>query len=291
MKITSVKENKIHSTGEKCFSYYMCKIPEHFLNVPAHWHEEFELIYVREGKALYRVGEEEFVSGSGDIILIAPNEIHSIYQENENKQIYDTIVFNSEAFGLSKRERGFGEYIIPLMVGSRKIVHRITPEIEGYETLKILVLEAVKSAEADQVIQDLLLKSSLSRLLWHLIEEHCVRHNRDVPQSALGMEFLRATLQYISLNYTSTLSIAQLAKMNHCSESTFMAHFRKSIGITALEYIIQIRIQAACDLLKNSDQTVLEIALEVGFVNLSNFNRHFKRVVGMAPREYRKNES
>ena len=63
--------------------------------------------------------------------------------------------------------------------------------------------------------------------------------------------------------------------------------FKQVVGISAMEYVIQLRIKSACDMLRNSGRTSVEIAFACGFQNLSNFNRQFKKCVGCTPRQYR----
>ena len=58
MNNISSKENRIHSSDIKPFSYYKCSIPDYFNCVPMHWHSEFELSFVREGSAQFICGEE-----------------------------------------------------------------------------------------------------------------------------------------------------------------------------------------------------------------------------------------
>lgn len=66
-----------------------------------------------------------------------------------------------------------------------------------------------------------------------------------------------------------------------------MYRFKQVVGISAMEYVIQLRIKSACDMLRSSGCTSVEIAFACGFQNLSNFNRQFKKCVGCTPRQYR----
>ena len=72
------RENRVHSSKVKPFSYYQCLIPDEFAYAPMHWHSEFEINFVREGFAEFNCGDEKFVSSAGDIIVIQPNVMHSV---------------------------------------------------------------------------------------------------------------------------------------------------------------------------------------------------------------------
>ena len=70
-----------------------------------------------------------------------------------------------------------------------------------------------------------------------------------------------------------------------------MTIFKQQTGTSCIEFIIQARLNAACEELRNSVKPVLEIATDVGFNNLSNFNRQFKHYYDQTPSQYRKTHS
>ena len=84
------------------------------------------------------------------------------------------------------------------------------------------------------------------------------------------------------------ITIEQLANTAHMSKSYFMGTFKKQVGMGAINYINQLRIKSACELLRSKNQNVSEIAFSCGFTNLSNFNRQFRRQIGITPKEYAK---
>ena len=94
-------------------------------------------------------------------------------------------------------------------------------------------------------------------------------------------------LTYIRENFAESLSLDDLAARLGFSSSYFSRYFRNKTGVCLFEYINKLRIRQACLLLKKSSATVLEIALTVGYNNVSFFNRYFRKVVGMPPLEYR----
>ena len=108
------RENRIHSSQIKPYSYYQCIIPDQFAYAPMHWHSEFEINFVRTGSAEFTCGEQKFRSADGDIIVIPPNVMHSVYPCPEMHQIYDTLVFSPELFGSSESDRCIQECVKPL---------------------------------------------------------------------------------------------------------------------------------------------------------------------------------
>ena len=270
------KENRIHSSGIKPFSYYKCVIPDYFYCVPMHWHSEFEINFIREG------GEDKFTSAKGDIIITQPNVLHSIYPCEHTSQVYDTLVFSSEIFGISDSDRYINECIRPLTDGRMRITTHITPKHHYYAELAVIAENIFSCAKGDTPQLDMLMRSELIKLFWLLETEG--------EQSTLAGKYdsvIRPALEYIAMHFSESITVSQLAETVHLSESYFMNLFRKQVGFSAVEYISHFRIDTACRELTSTKKSVLEIAFDCGFRNLSNFNRQFRRITGCSPTEYR----
>lgn len=92
---------------------------------------------------------------------------------------------------------------------------------------------------------------------------------------------------YIFEHQSEDLSLGQVAKAVNASSFYFCKLFRKSTGINFIDYLSQLRIEKAKNLLLNPNCLISEIAFEVGFQSLTHFNRVFKRMVGLSPSKYR----
>ncbi|MBQ8786923.1 MAG: AraC family transcriptional regulator [Oscillospiraceae bacterium] len=281
-----MEEKRRHSSELVPFSYYKCLIPDYFVCVPLHWHGEFEINYVLEGRAEFLCGEDRFVSAEGDIIIIPPNMLHAIYTHDSYEQRYDTIVFSADMLGASENNRCAAECVRPLISGTLGVNVHITKEHHYYSEIKTTVENIFSCAKGNSPQLDMLLKSELLRLFWLL------ENSGDIyPESEKRLDFsenLRPAIEYINENFTENITVQQLADIVHLSKSYFMGRFRQAAGVGALEYVVQLRIKKACILLKDSRMTAAEIAFECGFRNLSNFNRQFRKAVDCTPIEYRK---
>jgi AraC-like DNA-binding protein/ligand-binding sensor protein len=92
---------------------------------------------------------------------------------------------------------------------------------------------------------------------------------------------------YIRDHSDDELSLAAVAHVVNMSATYFSEKFKEMTGINFVEYVARTRVEKARNLLLNPNRRVSEVAFEVGFQSLSQFNRAFKKVVGEAPREYR----
>jgi len=88
--------------------------------------------------------------------------------------------------------------------------------------------------------------------------------------------------------YAQPLDVAALARIAHVSEAHFNRTFRATFGETPHRYLQRRRVERAMFLLRETDRSVTEICLLVGFGSLGTFSRTFRDVVGRSPRDYRK---
>lgn len=108
-------------------------------------------------------------------------------------------------------------------------------------------------------------------------------HSADVIPSKI----IRAA-RIIRERHTENLSLADIASEVDFSRERLSRLFHETLGITFSEYLIQVRLASAHQLLKDTDLPITEIAYESGFQSLSQFNRNFAKFEGQSPREFRK---
>lgn len=98
---------------------------------------------------------------------------------------------------------------------------------------------------------------------------------------------LAAAVQYISENFTQTISIKNLAKQSKLSIRQFQRKFQQTFQTSPQEYLLKFRLLKAAELLVNTDQRITQIAHESGFYDHSSFTRHFKKYMNQTPSAYR----
>ena len=106
------------------------------------------------------------------------------------------------------------------------------------------------------------------------------------PAADANRRLLRAR-DAMDRTYAQPLDVAALARIAHVSEAHFIRTFRATFGETPHRYLQRRRVERAMFLLRESDRSVTEICLEVGFTSLGTFSRTFSRIVGESPSEYR----
>lgn len=281
--ITKTKENRKHGTVLAPFSLYECPMPELFTHVPTHWHEEFELNYVWEGKGQLWLDGEKYTVSPGDILVIPPNVLHAAYPCQGESLRYDAFVFHPSFLGAENQDRCTAECVYPLARGQIRIQNYRTEGDKDYPEIRECILQILASAGKNNGQGDLLLKSGLFRLLYLLEKDASVDPETDFGERDL----IRPALGYMEEHYQESITVGQLADCCNLSKSYFMSCFKKTTGISAVEHLIQLRIRAVCQALNKTDRSISEIAADCGYSNLSNFNRQFKKCVGCSPGSYR----
>lgn len=280
------EEKRQHSTAFIPYSYYACRLPRDFMNVPMHWHNEFEVNYIRRGKGEFICDNSRFTAGEGDVLILPPNMLHAVYPDENGELIYDTLVFNSSMLGANSSDRCTRECIRPIINGNVKMSVLIPPDARHHCEIKEAVEQIFVCAHSNSPQMDLLLKSELMRLFWLLENDESIicRQEGGISYS----EIIRPALEYMANNFQEDISVEQLAELVHLSKSYFMGCFKKAVGIGAIEHLTQLRINAACEALSSTEKKISEIAFNCGYSNLSNFNRQFLKLVGCSPNAYRK---
>jgi AraC-like DNA-binding protein len=94
-------------------------------------------------------------------------------------------------------------------------------------------------------------------------------------------------LSFLHKNYTHDLPLRKVAKVAEVNPNYLSERFRQVTGMNFVKYVARLRFEKACDLLRNSDRLISEIAFAAGFQSLSQFNRVFKRLSGKSPTQFR----
>lgn len=269
------------------YAFYYTSVINGLPDILFHWHNEFEINYVFGGSARYHIDQDYFDSAAGDIFLIRPNAPHSIHPIPDRGHETASLLFHLDLMGVAQPDKTSLLYLQPLQTNQFKCIPRIQSHQPGYEEIKYCLISIFELVRHQPPYFELSLKSQLFHFFYLLY-----RHNYILKESKLDMyhknEKLREVIEYIQEHYSEPLSIEHLANIMGYSKNHFMTIFKEQTGTACLEFIIQVRLKAATELLTNSLKPIIEIAHQVGFNNISNFNRQFKHYYKTTPRLYRK---
>jgi AraC family transcriptional regulator len=98
---------------------------------------------------------------------------------------------------------------------------------------------------------------------------------------------LKQLLDYIHANLAQDIKLTNLAQIVGMSQYYFCQLFKQSMGIAPYQYVIQLRVERAKQLLKCREMAISDVALACGFANQSHFTKHFRKLTGITPKAYR----
>ena len=241
---------------------------------PDHYHNFYEIFYLLSGQCHFLLKDTVYELEKGDLVFIAPGELHhSLYNEGENCEIC-MIYFKKEHLLINSQDNTLS------FMGSVPALYR-----ESFVgLLSRMISEYAGIDEYSDAFLSVHLQELLLMLKRHSVldeKEPALLHSRDA-------DILLAT-KYIYKNFKQHLSLEEVSNVASLSPTYFSKKFKQTTGMGFKEYLNYVRLKHAQAALLTTDSTITEIALEYGFNDSNYFKDLFKKVYGKSPREFRKN--
>jgi len=250
-----------------------------------HCHDEYELhmIVATSGKAF--VGDWIGPFEPGHVVLCGPRLPHNwismdLPEEGVAKRDLVIQFLHAPIENASRLIPELGE-IMPLLERARHGV-----EFFGFAGVGEEHWYRVKAAKGMRRLAEFMdLMTDLAR--W---TDYRLLSSVQMQGAENDVEFdqINAIVSRITENVAQSLTAADLAAELGMSESRFSRFFRRATGNTYTDFVNQVRINRACQLLMSTDHYVTNICYDVGFNNVANFNRRFRELKGVTPSEFRK---
>lgn len=275
------------SHGNMVFPYntYLCSIPLDFPRVPPHWHDEFEIIYIKKGMGCITVDFHQHKVQAPAIVFILPGQLHSIGQLDDAAMEYENIMFHPSLLISRQSDVTATEFLLPLMSGKITVPTVFTPVYPYYKDVVAPIDACDEICKTMPQGYELFIKSQLYHFFF-ILNNRC--RNLSTPKEPRKtLKKMKVVLKYIENNYMQKITIAEISSIVDFSESHFMRYFKDIMGTTFVDYLKDYRLTMASRLLITSESSILNIAAETGFENLSYFNRAFKQKYQMTPRQFR----
>ena len=254
-----------------------------------HFHQECQITYVLKGSGkLYSAGfsidfhqDELYMIGKNVPHVfksnIADTELDGASEEAQAVSIF----FDGDQFSGLFEEFPEAHSLVSLINSSSqgiKVVSGNNSKLKDWTT-SLLTMEGFDRILLLVKILSFLTKYKEVRLL------SAMKYSVSDP---LDRNKLNKVFDYIDHNYKSPISLEEVASQINMTPSAFCRFFKRRTKNTFSNYLIETRIATACKLLLQNDVTVSESCYESGYNSTSNFHRHFRRVTGHSPIEYKK---
>lgn len=253
-----------------------------------HFHNCIELGYCYEGCGIFFVNDKVLPFSAGDVCIIFKNEIH---------------IAQSDRFSTSKWQFAMIDPVLllpDLNINDLKLISNVTKGCSSF--LNIInkndphgIAKLVLEIFAELNNQENGYRSMVKSLAWALMVKlsrvfgnHDGNRKDDATRDVFTL--IAPALDHISKNYMEQLYLKELALRCKISVTHFRRLFSTVMRTSPSKYICLVRIRMASILLLNTDLSILDISMNVGYATLSSFNRNFKKVMGVTPREWRKQD-
>ncbi|WP_208113051.1 AraC family transcriptional regulator [Actinorugispora endophytica] len=251
------------------------------------YHPELEVHLIRSGSGRYIVGDAVGPFGAGQLVLVGPNVPHGWISDLEPGEVITgrdmVLQFDADWVRACQQVLPELDSLDPLLAESGRGI-----EFSGRSAAEAArELELVGASEGiERVLHVLGLLNILSTA--PASERRALAREWFAPNQdpRLGVVMERA-MAYVVGNLTGEVRMSELAASVDMSESSFSKYFKRASGMTFTDMVRRLRLSHACRLLERGGDTVAAISHAVGYSNLSNFNRQFRREYGMTPTRFR----
>lgn len=226
---------------------------------PLHFHYAYELIIVHDGELEVTIDQKEYLLHKNDAVFVFNNQLHELKTMNTSD--------------------------ISIVIFSPEIIGHFFMNYKGYvpKNNRIHLNDLPDLTNLDSIYRQ---KSFLYEICDSLVK------NTDFTpvEHSTKTKVLHKILLYVDQNYSRDCTLKIIAKQLRYDYAYLSKLFVQMTSITFTEYLNNYRTAQACYLLKNSDQSISEIATICGYNNLRSFNRNFKMIMNNSPSSYRKDE-
>jgi len=251
-----------------------------------HHHQEFQITLIEKSHGTLLIGNSVSSFHEGDLFLIGAHVPHSF---RNHDSFYESKKLQAKSISIFFNETSLGSGFFNL------------PELKKLndflkEANKGIRIKKIDNEFIRNKIQTIHSKQGLQRIL-NLLEILDLFSNSSSLEYLSNIGFsmnpknkeskkLEAVFQYITDHYQRTIRLEEVAAIANLSASAFCRFFKTRTRKTFSKFVNEFRVSIACKQLLSEDYNISEVCYQVGFSNLSNFNRQFKEITGYAPSKY-----
>ena len=254
-----------------------------------HWHEELELIVVTKGAIRVGAGSVEKVLNVGDGCFINSNVAHAVWKVDSQEGVLNSIVFHPKLIG-GRHSIYWQKYLQPLIENSSQ-QFIFFDSTQSKDSKIISLIQAAWEAEADEAPGfEFEVRNLLSQVIFMISEGKTGKVYSPTPRELRDMERTKLMITFMEKHFDDEVTLKQVAQVATISESECMRCFKRSTGVSPIQFLKQYRLLQAAELIRSTNLPISDIATQCGFLDMSYFAKSFKKIFKDSPTIYRKIE-
>lgn len=248
--------------------------------VEPHWHDCIEVLYILEGQARQQVNEQTFYVEAGDVLVISKGDIHGTWCERND--VCKILVLKFLPDVIKSSSIYDSKYIHAFLQNKKSGMHYLKKDAFKKSNIRECFMGVLREYENKELAHEIFIKGYIHQIIAILIRNGTLTIYPQLPQED-ELQLINPLIVYIERHYDECITLQQAANMVNMSYYHFSRYFKKVTGRNFKEYVDFVRVSEAERRLISSNKLISEIAYEVGYNNLSSFNRVYKRIRGYPP--------
>jgi len=254
-----------------------------------HFHSHYQLFTVYEGTGTRLIGDTVQPFGPGDTVFLGPDIPHlwrsdpPYFDASSGLATHGIVLYFQEDF--LGREIFTREEMHPVF----QLLRSASRGFVLTGALRERVQEEMKQLTGATGFQKVVRLLTLLDDLAHSHEKYPITsYGYQNTHKISETERMQRVHNYLLQHFKEEIRLKEVAAHAGMSEAAFCRYFKTRTRKTLTDFVSELRIGHACKLLQHDNWSISQIAFESGFDTLSNFNRYFKKITGMTPRDYKK---
>ena len=275
---------KIPKDTAEAFLVQVDEVPHLYNHL--HQHPEMQLTVIIQSHGTLIAGDYVGPFNAGDVFVIGPNQPHVFRNDKSFFKKKSKAVAVSIFFDETTIHPSFWQ--LPELKSLQSFLHNSS---SGYR------INGEKGKRVGEILEQLITTDGINKLILFLEILKLLSNKNNIEPLAKQTiqrniktydgKRLNKVLEFTFHEYHRTIKLGEVAAVANLSVEAFCKYFKTRTRKTYISFLNEIRINNACKLLAE-DKAIADVCYETGFSNLSNFNRIFKRVKNMSPKDYRK---
>lgn len=251
----------------------------HNISFRDHFHNSYELIFVRSGMKKLDVAGKEYLLPPGSLAIISCLESHSTYVLSEEcnasffliyPEYLDTVIPNASLCSIFRNHTASFSHVVDMS--------------DSFDLMDRCFDAIVSEYQNPGEYSHLLLSSYVSEILISIFRKY---PDRFTSLSGSVAKVVFTVQKYLEENYGEELRITDIAKTNFINPYYLSRCFKEQTGYSPKQYLTNIRLAHSKELLIHTSISIKEVAYQSGFTDVNNFIRIFKSYTGTTPFKYR----